>query len=182
MNTTMQTNNTLAGDTTMDEQIKSQEQITENSDTTNNEDEPPRRRVNSRRGRVAPGLSSSLTIKSTPGESRRSENAALKSSLTSSVRDRRAGLAATRGRLSVSFTDQKGLTGADVEEILKGFGSDEEEEGEQSLNSLTGGGGGMLGGAGMRGGFNRRAQLQAIQSQKSMAFNFDPADLEVDDD
>mmetsp|Transcript_1973 Transcript_1973/g.4477 ORF Transcript_1973/g.4477 Transcript_1973/m.4477 type:complete len:295 (+) Transcript_1973:120-1004(+) len=86
-----------------------------------------------------------------PSRSRR-ENSRLKSSLSNSlnVRERRNNLAETQGRLSVSFVDQKGLSGAMIEDILRGFGEGDEddvkypkmnkveEEEEKSLEELLG--------------------------------------------
>ena len=117
--------------------------------------------------------------------SRRSRAGSMGSRLCSSLQDRGTeGIARTEGRLSVSFSDQRGLSGATIADILSGSGldppepgsepekslkelmeeQDEAQEGRDSLGKLT--------------TPNRRRsrhmQLTTIISQRSMKFSFDP--------
>ena len=99
--------------------------------------------------------------------------------------DRRAGLAATRGKLSVSFSDQKGLSASDIKDILSGF--EDEPAGmkqEGSLTDLFGDGNANDSGRNEISslmGVDRRAELCTIQSQKSLTFGFDPTEDMSDD-
>ena len=62
------------------------------------------------------------------------------SSLTSSLcSNRRDTQAAAQGALSVSFSEKKGLSGLDINDILGGLEDDGEMEGEGSLSDIFGG-------------------------------------------
>mmetsp|Transcript_24012 Transcript_24012/g.43045 ORF Transcript_24012/g.43045 Transcript_24012/m.43045 type:complete len:162 (+) Transcript_24012:40-525(+) len=106
---------------------------------------------------------------------------AANSTLSNSLRaDRRTGLAATRGRLSVSFSDTKGLSAAQIGDILSG-GLDGDDEPEASMDDLLGVG--RKGGSeGNNRSTSRRIGLKTIQSQRSVSFSVDPKDLEDSDE
>ena len=124
--------------------------------------------------------------------SRRARTGSLQSRLCSSLHDRGSeGIARTEGRLSVSFSDQCGLSGATIADILSGSGlepdesgaepektleelMDEQEEAQEGRDSL-----GSLPKGRRR---SRHIQLTTIISQKSMNFNYDPNDDDDDDD
>ncbi|KAL7542413.1 hypothetical protein ACHAWF_013668 [Thalassiosira exigua] len=103
--------------------------------------------------------------------------------LSNSLRsDRRAGIAATQGRLSVSFSDQKGLSAADIGDILSGF-EDGDDEPERSVEDLLRSGGDKedINNKSIS-SMNLRMNLMTIKSQRVVNFDVDPKDLEDSDD
>mmetsp|Transcript_31765 Transcript_31765/g.60679 ORF Transcript_31765/g.60679 Transcript_31765/m.60679 type:complete len:144 (+) Transcript_31765:131-562(+) len=128
---------------------------------------PPRRKPSTRRARNA-------------------QNGMLSNSLRA---NRNGGLASTKGRLSVSFSDQKGLSAALIGDILSGV-PDESHAGDQekSMAELLGvpdsddedGGGPNNKSFSSLG--TSRMKLMTIKSQRSVNFSFDPKDLEESDE
>lgn len=121
--------------------------------------------------------------------SRRDRNHSLGNSLGKSLQDRGVGgIERTEGRLSVSFSDQRGLSSSAIADILSGSGldhsdepgaesekhlkalMDEQEEAVEGRDSV-----GSLGGFSSSSPRNqKRQQLSTIISQKIMKFDFDP--------
>ncbi|KAL7503677.1 hypothetical protein ACHAXN_001424 [Cyclotella atomus] len=143
----------------------------ESEEPTDTKPEPSARRTSRRTRNTA--LSSSLNLGSSMTSSRRAQDANLKSSFSSSI-DRRAGLAATKGRLSQSFIDQsgEGLDDDTINEILKGFSDDKEDddarrvEKEESQDGMS-----EMKAVQRKDSGGRRCMLASIESQKSMHFN-----------
>ena len=127
--------------------------------------------------------------------SRRARTGSLQSRLCSSLQDRGSeGIARTEGRLTVSFSDQRGLSGATIADILSGSGlepdesgkepekslkelMDEQDEAQEGRDSLS-----SLGTSPTTRRRSRHMQLTTIISQESMNFNYDPNDHDGDSD
>lgn len=138
------------------------------------QDAPSRRPARRERKPLSGSLNLGSSVTS-PALTRRAQDASLKSSFANS-HDRRAGLAATKGRLSQSFIEQSGggLDEDVMAEILKGF-DDEKGEEEDGVGEIK-----VMQKPKRVGMNNRRNMLQSIESQKSMHFN--AMDLDNDDD
>lgn len=117
----------------------------------------------------------------------RAANPSLSSSFSNSLRgDRNTGLKGTKGRLSVSFSDEQGLSAATIGDILSEF-EDGEDEKEMSMEDLLG-----VGKEGGRDekkvpvsrtrGTRGKMQLMTIQSQRSVTFTMDPNDFLLSSD
>lgn len=141
------------------------------------QDAPSRRPARRERKPLSGSLNLGSSVTS-PALTRRAQDASLKSSFANS-HDRRAGLAATKGRLSQSFIEQSGggLDEDVMAEILKGF-DDDDEKGEEGngVEEIK-----VMQKPKRVGTNNRRNMLQSIESQKSMHFNAMDLDSEDDD-
>ena len=102
--------------------------------------------------------------------------------------DRKTGIGATEGRLSVSFSDKKGLGAATIGNILSSF--DDPDDDDKSLteedllqpvppvNDNRNKGGHNDSGILLNGSINRRLGLMSIRSQRSVTFDLEPKDLD----
>jgi hypothetical protein len=129
------------------------------------DDSAPSRRTSRRtRNALSGSLNLGSSMNSSATNSRRAQDAAMKSSFSSSI-DRRAGLAATHSRLSQSFIDQsgEGLDDDTINEILKGFSDEKDDDDDEAREKGRGDG------------------LASIESQKSMHFHVRD-DSDSDDD
>ena len=102
--------------------------------------------------------------------------------------DRKTGIGATKGRLSVSFSDKKGLGAATIGNILSSF--DDPDDDDKSLteddllqpvppvNDNRNKGGHNDSGILLNSSINRRLGLMSIRSQRSVTFDLEPKDLD----
>eukprot|EP00581_Thalassiosira_minuscula_P003296 CAMPEP_0183738744 /NCGR_PEP_ID=MMETSP0737-20130205/55371_1 /TAXON_ID=385413 /ORGANISM="Thalassiosira miniscula, Strain CCMP1093" /LENGTH=172 /DNA_ID=CAMNT_0025973351 /DNA_START=152 /DNA_END=670 /DNA_ORIENTATION=- len=124
------------------------------------------------------------------GRRQRAAGNALSNSLRA---DRRTGIESTKGRLSVSFSDQKGLGAAMIGDILAGF-DDGEDEPEKSMEELLGMSGDKDDGEEDFGNkslseignksltsINTRMKLMTIESQRCVTFGLNADDLASDE-
>ncbi len=123
-------------------------------------------------------------------ESRRQRGGSLGSNLSNSLNRSMTGIERTEGRLSVSFSDDRGLSASTIADILSGSGLEPDEPGSESEKSVKEmmedqeemvegrDSLGTLGGAASPRSRRRmsRPKLQTIVSQRIMKFDSDGSD------